>query len=49
MNNQNGNAILGFVGAVLFMIGDCLLYVYPGRDMNLDIDPIFAEMPRHLI
>lgn len=45
MNNQKRNAILGFVGAVLFMIGDCLLYVYPGRDMNLDIDPIFAEMP----
>ncbi len=45
MNNQKRNALLGFIGAVLFMIGDCLLYVYPGRDMNLDIDPIFAEMP----
>jgi len=44
-NNQKRNAILGFIGAVLFMVGDCLLYVYPGRNMNLDIDPIFAQMP----
>jgi hypothetical protein len=44
-NNQKRNAIVGFIGAVLFMIGDCLLYVYPGRNMDLDIDPIFSEMP----
>ena len=43
--NQKRNAITGFVGAVLFMIGDCLLYVYPGRDAHMDIDPVFAEMP----
>ncbi len=27
------------------MIGDCLLYIYPGRDAHIDIDPVFAEMP----
>ena len=38
-------AILGFVGGVLFMIGDCLLYIFPGRNVMADIDPIFASMP----
>ena len=37
--------LLGLVGGVFFMIGDCLLYVYPSRDTSLDIDPVFAEMP----
>lgn len=39
------SAITGFWGAVLFMIGDCLLYIYPGRDAHIDIDPVFAVMP----
>jgi len=42
---QQRNAILGFIGAVLFMLGDCLLYIYPGRNMQLDIDPVFETMP----
>lgn len=37
--------LLGMLGGVFFMAGDCLLYVYPGRDADLDIDPVFAEMP----
>lgn len=45
MKDQKVNAILGFAGAVLFMIGDCLLYVYPGRVADMDIDPVFADMP----
>ena len=44
-DKQMKNAITGFVGAVLFMIGDCLLYIYPGRDAHIDIDPVFAVMP----
>ena len=44
-SRQKRNAILGFIGGVLFMIGDCLLYVYPGRDAHLDIDPVFESMP----
>ena len=42
---QKRNAILGFIGGVLFMTGDCLLYVYPGRNADLDIDPVFESMP----
>lgn len=37
--------LLGLIGGVLFMIGDCLLFVYPDRDTALDVDPVFAEMP----
>lgn len=37
---QQRNAILGFIGVVLFMLGDCLLYIYPGRNMQLDIDAV---------
>lgn len=36
-DKQKKNAITGFAGAVLFMIGDCLLYIYPGRDAHIDI------------
>ena len=45
MAKNERNALLGFLGGVVFMIGDCLLYVYPGRDPALDIDPVFASMP----
>lgn len=38
-------SLYGFLGAVLFMIGDCLIYIYPGRNPELDIDPVFAQMP----
>ena len=44
-DKQKKNAITGFAGAVLFMIGDCLLYIYPGRDARIDIDPVFVDMP----
>lgn len=37
--------LLGLIGGALFMIGDCLLFVYPKRDTTLDVDPVFAEMP----
>ena len=39
------NAILGLFGGVAYMIGDCLLYIYPGRDPSAEIDPVFASMP----
>ena len=37
--------LLGLIGRIFFMIGDCMLFVYPERDADLNIDPIFAEMP----
>jgi len=45
MSKNERNAILGVIGGVLFMTGDCLLYVFPGRDPAADIDPVFASMP----
>ena len=44
-DNNKRNALLGFLGGVAFMIGDCLLYIYPGRYPAEDIDPVFAAMP----
>lgn len=38
-------AFLGFLGAVLFMIGDCLIFVYPGRNPELNVDPVYTQMP----
>ena len=38
-------AIVGFIGGVSFMIGDCLLYIFPGRNTELDVDPVFTDMP----
>ena len=37
--------LLGLLGGVFFMAGDCLLYVYPKRDTALNVDPVFSEMP----
>ena len=42
---QRRNAIIGLIGGVIFMIGDFLLYMFPGRNPDLDVDPVFAEMP----
>lgn len=38
-------AMAGFIGAVLFMIGDCLIYVFPGRNPELNMDPVYEQMP----
>ena len=43
--SQKRNAIIGFIGGVIFMIGDFLLYMFPGRNPDLDVDPVFADMP----
>lgn len=43
---QRRNAIIGFIGGVIFMIGDFLLYMFPGRkilDNNARIKYIFWE------
>ncbi len=36
-DKQMKNAIIGFAGAVLFMIGDCLLYGEPVRVWEKDL------------
>ena len=38
-------AYMGIVGAVLFAIGDWLIYLYPGLALQNDIQPLWAEMP----
>lgn len=30
--SQKRNAILGFIGGLIFVIGDLLLYIFPGRN-----------------
>lgn len=37
-------SILGVVGGVLFMIGDCLIYCYEGLGIS-GVQPMWAEMP----
>ena len=38
-------ACMGIVGAVLFGVGDWLIYLYPGLALQSDIQPLWAEMP----
>ena len=38
-------ACMGIVGAVLFGVGDWLIYLYPGIALQSDIQPLWAEMP----
>lgn len=38
-------AYMGIVGAVLFGVGDWLIYLYPGLKLESDIQPLWAEMP----
>ncbi len=38
-------ACMGIVGAVLFGVGDWLIYLYPGLALQNDIQPLWAEMP----
>ena len=45
MNNKMKRfAMMGFLGAILFMIGDCLIFVFHGRNPELNVDPIYAQM-----
>jgi len=37
-------AYMGIIGAVLFAIGDWLIYLYPGLNLKTDIQPLWAEM-----
>ena len=37
-------AYMGIVGAVLFAVGDWLIYLYPGLALENDIQPLWAEM-----
>ena len=37
-------AYMGIVGAVLFAVGDWLIYLYPGLTLENDIQPLWAEM-----
>lgn len=39
------HALFGFIGSLIFMIGDWLLFLYPGRRINLMSDPIIEHMP----
>ena len=43
--SEKKRALIGFLGGVLFMAGDLLLYIFPGRDTELDVDPVFIDMP----
>ncbi|MCR5356928.1 MAG: hypothetical protein K6E63_05935 [Lachnospiraceae bacterium] len=36
-------ALMGFVGGIIFVIGDCLLYCYKGYS-DLGIDPLWIEV-----
>ena len=36
-------ALLGFIGGIFFMIGDCLIFCYKGYS-NADIDPLWSEV-----
>ena len=38
-------AYMGIVGAVLFAVGDWLIYLYPGLTLENDIQALWAEMP----
>ena len=37
-------ACMGIVGAILFGVGDWLIYLYPGLTLDSDIQPLWAEM-----
>lgn len=39
------HAFIGFVGAIVFMIGDWFLFLYPGRQINRIADPVLQQMP----
>lgn len=38
-------AYMGIIGAFLFALGDWLIYLYPGLELEKDIQPLWAEMP----
>ncbi|MBQ9614686.1 MAG: hypothetical protein IJV14_19170 [Lachnospiraceae bacterium] len=40
-------AYMGIVGAILFGIGDWLIYLYPGLALESEIQPLWAEMPAY--
>ena len=40
-------AYMGIVGAVLFGVGDWLIYLYPGLKLENNIQPLWAEMPAY--
>ena len=40
-------AYMGIVGAILFGIGDWLIYLYPGLSLESEIQPLWAEMPAY--
>ena len=40
-------AYMGIVGAVLFGVGDWLIYLYPGLKLENTIQPLWAEMPAY--
>ena len=44
MKKYKNMACIGIVGALLFAIGDWLIYLYPGLTLESDIQPLWAEM-----
>ena len=40
-------AYMGIVGAVLFGVGDWLIYLYPGLKLENNIQPLWAEIPAY--
>ena len=40
-------ACMGIADAVLFGIGDWLIYLYPGLALESEIQPLWAEMPAY--
>ena len=38
-------AFMGFLGAMFFVAGDWLIFVYPGRNPELNVDKVYALMP----
>ena len=45
MKKYRNLACMGIVGALLFAIGDWLIFLYPGLTLESDIQPLWAEMP----
>ena len=37
-------AYMGIIGPVLFSIGDWLIYLHPGLNLQFDVQPLWAEM-----